>query len=148
MKHFFEGLFEYSHHANQKIAEVFLHTNPEKISEKALKLFNHILNAHQIWNNRIEPMDQTFGVWEIHSTEELKAIDAKNYEQSLLILDKYDLSETLSYSNTKGAAFHNSIQDMLFHVINHSTYHRAQIATELKQQGLDAPATDYIFYKR
>lgn len=147
MKHFFAGLFEYSHHCNQKIADVFI-SNPDNISEKALKLFNHILNAHQIWNNRIDAIDKPFGVWDMHNPEDLKAIDKRNYEQSLLILDKYELSENFGYTNTKGQAFDNSIQDILFHVINHSSHHRAQIATELKQQGIEAPATDYIFYKR
>lgn len=147
MKQFFAGLFEYSHHYNQKIADVVI-SNPDNISEKALKLLSHILNAHQVWNNRIDATDKPFGVWDMHSTEDLKAIDKGNYEHSLLILDKYNLSETLHYSNTKGQAFENSIQDILFHVINHSTYHRAQIATELKQRHIEPPATDYIFFKR
>jgi uncharacterized damage-inducible protein DinB len=147
MKQFFAGLFEYSHHCNQKIADVFI-SNQDMTSEKAQKLLNHILNAHQIWNNRINAIDKPFGVWDMHNPEDLKAIDKRNYEQSLLILDKYDLSENFSYTNTKGQAFENSIQDILFHVINHSTYHRAQIATELKQQNIEPPATDYIFFKR
>ncbi|MES2478888.1 MAG: DinB family protein [Bacteroidota bacterium] len=147
MKQFFAGLFEYSYHYNQKIADVFI-SNQDMTSEKAQKLLNHILNAHQIWNNRIAAIDKPFGVWDMHSPEGLNAIDKKNYEHSLLILDKYDLSETLNYNNTKGQAFENSIQDILFHVINHSTYHRAQIATELKQHNIEPPATDYIFFKR
>lgn len=147
MKQFFAGLLEYSHHYNQKIADVVI-SNPDNISEKALKLLSHILNAHQVWNNRIDATDKPFGVWDMHRTEDLKAIDKGNYEHSLRILDKYNLSETLHYSNTKGQAFENSIQDILFHVINHSTYHRAQIATELKQHHIEPPATDYIFFKR
>ena len=71
-----------------------------------------------------------------------------NYEHSLHILDKFDLTATMSYTNSKGQTFSNSIRDILFHVINHSTYHRAQIATEFKQNGLEPLVTDYIFYKR
>jgi hypothetical protein len=52
--------------------------NPDKTSEKAVKLYNHILNAHQIWNNRIEPKQTTFGVWEIHLVQDLKGIDKAN----------------------------------------------------------------------
>ncbi|MCF8317339.1 MAG: hypothetical protein K9I02_01220 [Haliscomenobacter sp.] len=54
----------------------------------------------------------------------------------------------INYSNSKGQLFSNSIQDMLFHIINHSTYHRGQVATEFKRQGLEPLVTDYIFFKR
>ncbi len=147
MKTFFQELFEYSHHFNQKLFDVFSF-NPDKTSEKATKLFNHLLNTHQIWNNRIDPKQPTFGVWELHATEDLKNIDMANYEQTLQILDNFDLTQTINYSNSKGQTFGNNIRDIFFQVINHSTYHRAQIATEFKQHGLEPLVTDYIFYKR
>lgn len=147
MKQFFKELFEYSHHFNQKLGELF-NGNPDKTSENAVKLYSHILNAHQVWNNRIEPKQTAFKIWEIHPVQECKAIDKRNFEQSLFILDKFDLNNTITYSNTKGQIFSNSIRDILFHVINHSTYHRAQIATEIRQSGLEPLITDYVFYKR
>lgn len=147
MKQFFKELFEYSYHFNQRLADIF-NDNPDKTSEKGIKLYNHILNAHQIWNNRIEPKQKGFGVWDIHPIQDCKNIDKMNYEHSLLILDKFDLNETNYYTNTKGQTFSNSNRDIFFHVINHSTYHRGQIATEFRQNGLDPLVTDYIFYKR
>lgn len=90
----------------------------------------------------------TFYGWEIHSIQDLKNIDKANYEQTLQILDAIDLNETINYSNIKGQAFSNCIRDIFFHVINHSTYHRGQIATEFKQHGLELMVTDYIFYKQ
>ncbi len=144
MKTFFKELFEYGYHFNQKLGDAFI-TNPDRISEKSVKLYNHILNAHQIWNNRIEPKQPALGVWEIHPIQNCKDIDKINYENSLLILDKFDLNDTINYTNTKGR---NSIRDILFHIVNHSTYHRGQIATEFKQNGIDPLVTDYIFHKR
>ncbi len=147
MKQFLIGLFEYSHHFNQELSDVF-NSNPKTNSEKAFKLYNHILNAHQIWNNRIEPKQTLFGVWDVHPIHVCKDIDKINYEHSLLLLDKFKLNEIINYTNTKGQTFSNSVQDIIFHVINHSTYHRGQIATEFRQTGNDALITDYIFYKR
>ncbi|MCF8317338.1 MAG: hypothetical protein K9I02_01215 [Haliscomenobacter sp.] len=86
MKQFFEELTEYSHHFNQKLIDVFI-DNPDKISEKAEKLYNHILNAHQIWNNRIDPKQSVFGVWELHPVQDLKGIENANYEHTLQILN-------------------------------------------------------------
>ena len=101
-----------------------------------------------LWNNRIEPKQATFGIWELHFVQDLKNIDQTNYEQTLQILDKFDLNESINYSNSKGQAFSNSIRDILFHVINHSTYHRGQIATEFRIHELEPLVTDYIFYKQ
>lgn len=147
MKQFFTELFEYSHYFNQKLGDIFS-DNPGRTSEKAVKLYNHVLNAHQIWNNRIEQKQTASGVWEIHPLQDLKSIDKTNYEQTLLILDKFDLNRIISYTNFKGETFRNSIRDVLFHTINHSTYHRGQIAADFRQHGLEPLATDYIFYKR
>ena len=147
MKPFFKELFEYSHHFNQQLFDIYT-AIPDKTSEKSVQLFNHILNAHQIWNNRIDPKQPTFDVWQIHDTQDLKEIDKANYNQTVKILGAFDLDEIISYSNSKGQAFRRNIRDILFHVINHSTYHRGQIATEFKQHGLEPLVTDYIFYKR
>jgi uncharacterized damage-inducible protein DinB len=35
---------------------------------------------------------------------------------------------------------------VLRHVVNHSTYHRGQVAAKLKRLGVDPPATDLIFW--
>lgn len=147
MKYFFKELFEYSNHFNQKLADVF-NESSDKTSENAIKLFNHLLNAHQIWNNRIEPKQPLFNVWGLNPVQDLKNIDKVNYEQTLLILDSFDLNTRINYTNSKGQAFNNSIRDIYFHVINHSTHHRAQIATDFRQNGLEPLITDYIFYKR
>ncbi len=147
MKPFFKELFEYNHHFNQHLYEVFAN-HPDKTSEKAVGLFNHLLNAHQIWNNRIDPKEQIPGVWMLHPMPQLKTRNQTNYDHSLLILEHFDLADTVRYTNSKGQMFSNNIRSILFHVINHSTYHRGQIATEFKQHGLEPLATDYIFFKR
>ncbi len=35
---------------------------------------------------------------------------------------------------------------VLRHVVNHSTYHRGQIASKLKQFGIEQPATDFVYW--
>lgn len=119
-----------------------------KISERSLKLFNHILNAHEIWNTRILNQKPEFGVWQIHGMKDWKAINQSKYETSLSIINKLDLEAMVNYSNTKGDAFGNSVRDILFHIINHSTYHRGQIATDFRENGIEPIRSDYIFYKR
>ncbi|MDZ4714746.1 MAG: DinB family protein [Cytophagales bacterium] len=147
MKPFFKDLFEYSHHTNQKLAELFTASH-EKTSEKSVTLYNHILNAHQIWNSRIDPASPPYGVWEIHPAGEYQRIDRMNYENSIRILETLYFDQPVSYTNSKGQPYTNTVRDILFHVINHSTYHRGQIAAEFREHGLEPLVTDYIFYKR
>lgn len=147
MNNFFKELFEYNYNVNKSLSDIFNDSSFNTI-DKALKLFNHILNSHQIWNNRIYPVHEKFDVWEIHPVEKLHTINKENYEHTLKILDNSDLNELINYSTTKGQIFTNSVRDILFHIINHSTYHRGQIAIEFRQQGLQPLSTDYIIYKR
>lgn len=147
MKTYFKELFEYNHYFNQQLANVFI-DQQDNISNKAVQLFNHILNAHQIWNYRIEPDIDIVGTWEIRSSKEFSEIDKNNYETSLNLLSKYDLSATVSYVNSHGEAFTSSIRDILFHIINHSTYHKGQIASEFRQNGVEPLAMDFIYYTR
>lgn len=147
MQNFFKELFEYNHRVNQKLADVFIE-HPDKTSEKAIKLYSHILNAHTIWNSRIELKKTAAGVWDLQTIQALKSIDQTNYECTLQLLDKLESSPTINYTNSKGQAFSSTVRDILFHVINHSTYHRGQIASDFKQHGLEPLITDYIFFKR
>ncbi|WP_027002029.1 DinB family protein [Hugenholtzia roseola] len=147
MKDLFQDLLTYSHHFNQAFSAL-LAENQALISQKAHLLQSHLLNAHQVWNNRILPQETIFGVWQPQAMTDFAAIDRANYTHSLLILDTFDLNQIISYQNSKSEPFSNSVQEIFFHIINHTTHHRAQITTELKNSGIKTPITDYIFYKR
>jgi uncharacterized damage-inducible protein DinB len=41
----------------------------------------------------------------------------------------------------------HTIGDMLIHIVNHSTYHRGQAATILRQLGAAAPETDFVVFR-
>lgn len=147
MEDFFKELFDYSHHFNLEFIRVFL-ANPEKSSEKSLKLMSHILNAHSIWNSRIEQKTSPFAVWDLHDTDKFLDIENENYQNTLRILGNIDLPQTIAYTTSNGQPFSNMAKDILFQIVNHSTYHRAQISTEWKQNGIAPIMSDWIFYKR
>jgi uncharacterized damage-inducible protein DinB len=52
----------------------------------------------------------------------------------------------LSYSGFDGKKFTRVLGGALFHVANHGTYHRGQVATLLRQLGHTAASTDYTRY--
>lgn len=144
---FFTELFEYNNHYNQKLAETFLETG-NRVPEKSARLFSHILNAQHIWNSRINYTPASYAVWDLQPPEQYIPLLTQNHEQTLHILQLLPLHTSIAYHTGQGEPFSNSIRDVLFHVINHSTHHRAQIAADFKQNGLQPPVMDYIFYKR
>lgn len=147
MKPFFEELFAYNHQANRQLCDAFM-SHEDRVSEKSIALFSHMLNAHQIWNNRILPRQRQWGVWDRHSIVEFAQIDADNYACTVHLLQTCELNASSNYTNSRGKAFKSCTRDILFHIINHSTYHRGQIAVEFRRSGIEPVPTDYIFYKR
>lgn len=145
MQLFFKELLVYTHHCNEALIATF-QINTDKISEKSVLLFNHILNAHHNWNIRIIPGQERFDPWSIHPAADHAAIAQANFELSNRIIDLFDPDQVIPFTIGSGQAYENTVRNILFHVINHSTYHRGQIAMEFRQAGIQPPASDYIWH--
>ena len=63
-------------------------------------------------------------------------------------LTSTDLERLIKYKNTQGVPFEGPLWPMLQHVVNHSSYHRGQIVTLLRQLGAKPIATDLIAFHR
>ncbi|AZA85649.1 damage-inducible protein DinB [Chryseobacterium shandongense] len=146
MKEKLIDLFEYTFHFNSEMIKIIAE-NIENVDEKTISLINHTLNAQQIWNSRILK-ENSFEVWQINPFETLQEINRNNFKKSIEIVHHFDPDQKINYQNSRGANFENTVFEMLFQAINHSTYHRGQINSLLKKDGIDPILTDYIFYKR
>jgi len=124
-----------------------IETHFGKLPAETYPLFCHLLNAHQIWNARILGKTQ-LGVVQVHELSACRQLIADNHSNTLQILQSIDMEAEVVYQTSRGEAFHNKVRDILFHIGNHSTHHRAQIASQFRQAGLKPPVSDYIFYKR
>ena len=147
MKNFFIDKFEYTHHCNRLVIDV-LCKNPEIYTEKISLLTSHTLNAHHIWNHRLFGVNPALSVWQLLEINNLHTINNENFEHTNELLQKKKLTEAINYTNSKGQSFTNTAEEIFFHIINHSTYHRGQLVSQLKTQGVEPIVTDYIFYKR
>jgi uncharacterized damage-inducible protein DinB len=141
-----ESLLKYTAVADQKFIEVF--ENHSNYGERALFVISHILNAQNIWTSRIFATVPQFERLQVHSSEALKGISEKNTTDLRLILDTQPLDKEIHYSTAAGDRYINTVEEILYHVVNHSTYHRGQVATLLRQAGIDPPVTDLVFLKR
>jgi uncharacterized damage-inducible protein DinB len=58
------------------------------------------------------------------------------------------LIESFTMKTAKGVAFSHTYGDSMLHLVNHSSYHRGQVAAMLRQEGVAPPGTDFILYAR
>ncbi len=147
MKVFFNQLFDYNFYCNKKWIEEC--NRLDSVPEKSKELFSHILNAHHIWNTRILGRPSELKVWQLHDIKDWGDIHYENQRSSFeIITNADDFEKRIDYENSEGRLFINNLQDILFHIINHSTHHRGQIASDFRNNNLEPLPLDYIHYKR
>jgi uncharacterized damage-inducible protein DinB len=111
----------------------------------------HILGAEWIWLDRCngrspvalpspEPFVSVSGVrarWGEIERDQLGFVGG---------LSAADLDRVIEYRNMRGNRFAYPLRRILRHVVNHSTYHRGQVASMLRQLGIAPAATDLLRY--
>jgi uncharacterized damage-inducible protein DinB len=148
-KHHYIHLFNYNNQATKEtIQSIKLLPEP---SDRIISLISHIIAAQEIWFNRTINKNHDITPWEVYSNNECSEKSDLITERWIKFLEHTSdegLNKIIHYSNTKGDKFENSIKDIITHIINHSTYHRAQIALLVKEAGGKPAVTDYIVYAR
>ena len=154
-------LASYNYWANTRIIKSILDAGEEKADVEISSSFSsvrktlfHIYDAENVWLLRMKglpytwPPSQSFKGDLIEFCDMLlnNSMDFKEYAEGL---NEKDFAKEISYSNSKGVAFSTSIQDIIAHCMNHSTYHRGQLVTMLRITGHTMfEPLDYIGYVR
>jgi len=142
-------LFEYDLWANRLMYECICQNGIE--DDKIIFWINHIVNAEHVWLERIRTGTSTVSPTRVQSLEacgELMQHLNRQILDMLAVATEESLLEEITYSNTRGMSFRNVVKDILTHVVNHSTHHRAQIAARLREMEIPPPPTDFIFFMR
>lgn len=149
LKDHFIHLFKYNDWATREAANSL--KGLEKKDERLGELLSHIISAQKLWLNRTLKMEIHVNPWENHTVQECISISTEVTAEWINLLENYkdkDLDKRIEYVSIKGEKFVNTARDIIVQVINHSTYHRAQIAQRVKALGGNPAVTDYIFYQR
>jgi uncharacterized damage-inducible protein DinB len=137
--------FAYDEWANREVLAAI--RNAGSANERSLQLMAHILAAERVWLERLKHVPQSVPVWPKPDLEQCEAQAAELGGLWLEFLDLItagDVSQSISYKNTKGEAWTSTIVDVLTHVVLHSAYHRGQIATHMRSIGQTPAYTDFI----
>jgi uncharacterized damage-inducible protein DinB len=101
--------------------------------------------------DRLGQVKQSLAFWpelNLQECESYLAEQSISCQQYLNGLAAADYSSQVSYVNSLGETWESSIEDILMHLLMHSSYHRGQIAFELRASGQTPPYTDFIHAAR
>jgi uncharacterized damage-inducible protein DinB len=61
-------------------------------------------------------------------------------------LTDHNLARPITFTLLSGYTNTHPLRDLMLHATNHSTYHRGQVTTMLRQLGAQPPSTDYLLF--
>jgi uncharacterized damage-inducible protein DinB len=149
MKQYILQLFAYETWANERIVEAL--EQMQYPDDRALELFSHLLAARFTWLQRITGQHGYVPLWEkrdLLDCVQLLMQTNNSWEAFLNQCTDQDFTRSIQYQNTQHQPFESTIQEIVVHLINHSTYHRGQIVASLKGKIPNLPVTDFIVFAR
>ena len=111
----------------------------------------HILGAEWIWLERWQGRSPK-ALLEAATFPRMQSLESKwemverDQAQFIEALTPQRLVEELAYLNQKGQRYSYPLWQQMVHVVNHSSYHRGQVTTLLRQLGAEAVSTDFLVY--
>jgi uncharacterized damage-inducible protein DinB len=148
MKQYFLKLYQYNAWANKRVLNCL--TAQSIDDEKILSIMGHIVAAQFLWLHRIKGLaPANVKLWGAYTLPQLVTMAEEAGRLWLEFVEQTDnFNRELTYSNYVGDPYTNNVEMIMIHLVNHSSYHRAQIAMLLRQKGFEPINTDFITYDR
>jgi len=151
-------LYEYNHWADRRILAIARTlTNKDFIRPMGNSFSSvrdtlaHILGAEWIWLERWQGRSPK-ALLEAASFPKVQSLESRweavelAQRQFIEALTPQRLIEELAYLNQRGQLYSYPLWQQMVHVVNHSSYHRGQITTLLRQLGAESVSTDFLVY--
>ena len=151
-------LYDYNHWANQRVLSAMTPLTDDMFTRNMGNSFvslrdtlAHILGAEWIWLERWRGRSPKA----LLSASDFPTLQALQRSWAAVRLDQNQYIQTLvpdrlnddvSYTNTRGERYSYALWRQMLHVINHSSYHRGQVTTLLRQMGAEPAGTDLLVY--
>ncbi len=153
---------QYNVRANTTLLEFFKHRSEALLSQEIENSFPsirktalHILSAERSWLARMQlnQRNNQRVIDDFSSTKDLfYTLVSVSTEFGSFVGNQEDsfFDTELSYSTWDGTEWRMLPKLMVFHCMNHSTYHRGQMITLARQLGIKegVPSTDLLYYSR
>lgn len=138
-------MIEYDLWANNLIIKNLQANQP---NDKIISRLSHIINAQEIWLDRINNTSGVYDVWKVQAPHTWTKVLVDLNQQFVRSLEVDHLDKEISYQNLSGTNYTSLLGDILHHVVNHGSYHRGQIMDNIRDLGYETVPTDYIYFVR
>ena len=152
--------FSYDRWANARVLGVLAGVSPEAFVKDLGSSFGsirntaaHILSSEWAWLERWKgtspkQMLDPLSFPAVATLQSRWAQVEQDLQHFLQALSQERLEAELGYFNLQGEAVTLPLWQQMLHLINHSSYHRGQITTMLRQVGVKPVSTDLIAFYR
>ena len=152
------GLYRYNTWANGRVFDAASSLGPDEFTKDLGSSYPsvrdtllHIVWAEWIWLQRWQGVSPQ-AVFQPSDFPSCSAVRARwsevEAEQRMFVgdLTRERLVAVVRYVNLKGETWGYPLWRQMYHVVNHSTYHRGQLATLLRQLGAQPISTDLLVF--
>lgn len=153
----YQKLLKFESEANRRtlesLASVPASQREKPQYDRAMQLLPHNFIARRVWLHRVKgetydnPTDW-FPRWTLDRQEQEEQAVHNLWHPFIHALAEPDLLHDIHYTASEGQKYASSLDEILTHVFNHSTYHRGQIARLVSECGGRRATTDYIALTR
>jgi uncharacterized damage-inducible protein DinB len=137
-----------------KLSDEELKTEVKSSFTSIYATFLHMWDAESAWWQRIKLIDQ-IQVPSLSFKPTMQEVadglinQSKQWQQFIAVTAEHGFDHVVAYRNSKKEEFKQPVWQILLHVVNHSTFHRGQIVTILRNIGVtEIPGTDYVLFTR
>jgi uncharacterized damage-inducible protein DinB len=151
-------LFDYNEWANARLLKACANLSQNQWSQDLggsyptlLGLVSHLVGAEWIWLRRWKGESPTSPPdWFTHPTPSTLNYALERVEEErrefLDAVPEDDLKREVEYALLDGSTGALPLRVLFRHVVNHSSYHRGQIASMLRRLNVTPPATDLLVF--
>lgn len=151
-------LFNYNRWANAKALESAATLTEDELGQDlggsfpaVMGTLGHLYSAEWVWLERLRGVSPPGlpPAQEVPTLAVLKerwAVVEAGQKAFVEGLTEARMDEKVRYKNVKGEPRNYALSELLVHIVNHSTYHRGQVATMFRRLGKKPAATDYLVF--
>lgn len=154
------ALFAYNEWANRRTLKACQSLDADQLLEPLGGSFGsvrntlaHIMDVEWLYLERWEGRSPT-GLPNVEDYPELAQIADRwttidsDMRQYVRAVSPSDLVRVIEFRNTRGTLYRHPLWETMQHLVNHSTYHRGQVTTLLRQIGANPLSSDMIVFYR
>ncbi len=154
------GLYDYNEWANNHVLKTASGLSEEEFSRAQGASFEsvegnlaHIMGAQAVWLARWQtganpaPITELQSVRGYPATELAFALSHAGLREFTASLTDADMDKVLHYTDIRGNPHARPLWQLMVHVVNHGTHHRAETAMALTAMGQAPAQLDYVYFE-